>query len=47
MAFFSTIREIAAGFKFGARYVTSENHGLIEKGIQPKIANICGENFGR
>ena len=47
MTFFSTVREIATGFKFGARYATFESHGLIEKGVQPKLSSICPEKFGR
>jgi len=47
MAFFSAVREIAEGFKLGTRYAFTESHGFVEKGVQPRIANVGPESFGR
>lgn len=47
MSFVSTIREIAEGFKLGARYAVTEKHGLVEKGVQPRVNSLNAEKFGR
>ena len=47
MAFFSALREMSAGLKLGARYAFTEDHGLMEKGVQPRVERLNRERFGR
>ncbi len=47
MAFFSAVREIAEGFKLGARYSFTETHNMVEKGVQPRVSGYNKEHFGR
>ena len=47
MTFFSTVREIAEGFKLSARYTFADKHNMIEKGVQPRISRNNTEGYGR
>lgn len=44
---FSRLYEFAEGIRLGLRYSVGKNHNTVAKGIQPRIAPVNPEDFGR